>query len=230
MNPNKFSVGDRVTIREGINKGQVGKVTLVAGAYMRVLLDDGREVGALHYTRLSSVFEIVPPCDDAIKVGDRVVVSREGGKNYGKEGDVISTVYITGATVRFDNGDQRMYSVLSLTRVFVPVDERAELVKVHAEAAQRRKYALEEYTKQDNALAAASDALKAYDEARRESTFTENLDALGLGAVIRYALKRANFVKLPNGGWLSDLSGKEYRSDEFSSIQKIEVVSEGLKA
>jgi hypothetical protein len=93
-----------------------------------------------------------------------------------------------------------------------------EILKSDIENAQKARIETRDaFNIADIALSRAQRALADYDEAHREPTPLEKLNALGIGAIIQTSYK---WVKMADGNWRNlELIGNEgtYRSERFGS-------------
>ena len=245
MNPNKFTVGDRVVVTKRYNShtGEEGAVTDVTAHFVYATLDSGQRVN-YYPESLSHISAKASPCDEPLKKGDRAVVKVNKSDygiraNVGRKGEEVTIQYVSNngraADVRFDDGKQASYMLSELTRVFVPVDERAELVKAAEEATLKRADRLHQqneaqraYARAEIAVFDAQRAIREYDEAHREPTFPEKLRGLGIGAVVKGT--RVSFVKTADDTFVSSETGNTYGSESFLHGSKYTILSEGVKA
>lgn len=173
------------------------------------------------------------------KVGDRVVGTYDG--NTQEEG-VVNFVSISPNmptqsrhtyTVAVEGSKYTsLYYEFELTAL--AVDERAELVEAYnaatvaeSVAAKAKRAAQADYTRRVEATGAAARALNAYDDAHREPTFSEKLDALSIGAV--FERNGNTFVKAgPN------LFVRQYDLARFGAVDfgkwgdDVKIISEGV--
>lgn len=165
-----------------------------------------REQDALDNDKSTEVNSMKP--ETTLKVGDRVET------RYDDQATVVNVnrdVYNTIIKVKYDNGKCESFYATSLTKL-VPADaERAELVAKAATArdelglaAQNLNTARAAWVDASRASEAANDAVRDYDEAKREPSVREKLDALGLGAVIKGKIAGNEYVKVYGGRWSNE--------------------------
>lgn len=188
-----------------------------------------REQDALDNDKSTEVNSMKP--ETTLKVGDRVET------RYDDQATVVNVnrdVYNTIIKVKYDNGKCESFYATSLTKLVEADAERAELVKKASYARDEQRLAAQNLTIARAAWASASresekanDAVRAYDEAKREPSTQEKLDALGTGAVIKSKFSGTEYVRLPNGGWSG--GGLTYQSKDFGTGYEFTILSEGVK-
>ena len=134
MNITECKVGQRVSATYSVYTNRLGTIVDVRGSRAEVKFDDGFDASFSHgATEFLSLIEPsvlksdshVAPLDstlqtlDALWLGRRVRIVKEGYKHHGKEGVVVSS---SPVVVRFDDGSHDAPGILYLRVIATPIE------------------------------------------------------------------------------------------------------------